>query len=373
MNRTLIDLLKLNVHDPTANWDLNIGLVLMSYRSAVLASTGFTPYFLLYGREMRLPLDIIYGPAERSTNRFDYAAEVRNTLENAYERARNRLNLAHKRQNNYYDRRTQGTRFKSGNSVWLWSPVLEKGVAPKFQEPWTGPFKVVKNIQDVNYEILDVANKTHKVVHFDRLKKATIKPKQDKLSESELDDSDESDSDDSDFPFYGTTVASKKRTLQKKTQKSPTVVEHKSEAPQPAVAPNETPITTAPQVPAIAPHETPNANIQKPLGTRSSVRANKGVPPLRFNPTVFALMILLILFCSASAHDVILLPAYGAVAEKCGNVSIDESPALLSMVVRMEIPNGKYFTRHCQNGAKNVDDDMIMLEKSLNQPAWMNA
>lgn len=70
----------------------------MSYRSAVEASTGYTPYFLLSGREMRLPLNIIYGPAERSTNRSDYAAEVCTTLENAYEIARNRLNLAHKRQ-----------------------------------------------------------------------------------------------------------------------------------------------------------------------------------------------------------------------------------------------------------------------------------
>ena len=37
----------------------------MAYRSAVQASTGYTPYFLLYGREMRLPLDVIYRLPER--------------------------------------------------------------------------------------------------------------------------------------------------------------------------------------------------------------------------------------------------------------------------------------------------------------------
>ena len=69
MNRTIIDLLKLNVRDATNKWDLNIGLTFMAYRSAVQASTGYTPYFLLYGREMRLPLDVIYRPPERDQSR----------------------------------------------------------------------------------------------------------------------------------------------------------------------------------------------------------------------------------------------------------------------------------------------------------------
>ena len=48
MNRTIIDLLKLNVRDATNNWNLNIGLTLMAYRNALQASTGYTSYFLLY-------------------------------------------------------------------------------------------------------------------------------------------------------------------------------------------------------------------------------------------------------------------------------------------------------------------------------------
>lgn len=60
MNRTLIALLKLNLDNPTENWDLELGLTLMAYRRAVQFSTGYTPLYLLYGREMRLPLDIIY-------------------------------------------------------------------------------------------------------------------------------------------------------------------------------------------------------------------------------------------------------------------------------------------------------------------------
>ena len=98
MNRTIIDLLKLNVRDATNNWDLSIGLTLIAFRSAVQASTGYTPYFLVYGREMRLPLDVIYRPPECDQSRTDYVIEVRNTVDQAYEVALDHLQLAHKRQ-----------------------------------------------------------------------------------------------------------------------------------------------------------------------------------------------------------------------------------------------------------------------------------
>ena len=96
-------------------------------------------------------------------------------MERDYDTERSKLQLAHKRQKDYYDRRTWGERFKPGDSVWLWSPAVKKGIAPKFYEPWTGPYKVTKRLSDVTYEILDVAQKSKKVVHFDRLKKATVK------------------------------------------------------------------------------------------------------------------------------------------------------------------------------------------------------
>ena len=73
---------------------------------------------------------------------------------------REKLQLAHQRHKDYFDRRTHGERFKPGESVWLWTPFISKGVVSKFYEPWTGPFKVTKRLSDVTYEILDVGRKT---------------------------------------------------------------------------------------------------------------------------------------------------------------------------------------------------------------------
>lgn len=88
INRTLIVLLACNVSNPTENWDVNLGSVLIAYRSAVQSLTGFTPHFMLYNREMRLPLDITYCPPVGTYTRYDYLSEVRKTLTDAYERAR---------------------------------------------------------------------------------------------------------------------------------------------------------------------------------------------------------------------------------------------------------------------------------------------
>ena len=85
MNRTIIDLLKLNFSDATNNWDLNSIQTFMAYWSAMQASNGYTPYFLLNRRKMRLPHDVINRLPERDQSRTDYAIEVRKTLDQAYE------------------------------------------------------------------------------------------------------------------------------------------------------------------------------------------------------------------------------------------------------------------------------------------------
>ena len=104
---------------------------------------------------MLIPLNLMYRPRSLDVLRAQYAHDIRKTLINAYKIAREKLNFAHERQKNYYDRRTRGTRFKPNDFVWLWSPVVPKGVAPKFHMPWTEPFKVVRRLSDVTYEILD--------------------------------------------------------------------------------------------------------------------------------------------------------------------------------------------------------------------------
>ena len=102
----------------------------MAYRSAVKSSTGYTPYFLLYGKEMRMPLDIIYRPVSQDLSKTQYTQEIRRVLERVYDTAKRKLILSNERQNKYYDLGTQNDRFNPGDSVLHLRYAVNKGIAP---------------------------------------------------------------------------------------------------------------------------------------------------------------------------------------------------------------------------------------------------
>ena len=66
MNRTLLNMLAKCIDQNQSDWSSLLPFVLMAYRSSVHESTGFTPYFLVFGHEMSLPLDLMYTPPEHS-------------------------------------------------------------------------------------------------------------------------------------------------------------------------------------------------------------------------------------------------------------------------------------------------------------------
>jgi len=61
-NHTLINMLSKYTSKNQKDWDQYINYVLFAYRSAVHKSTKETPFMLLYGREARIPLDIMINP-----------------------------------------------------------------------------------------------------------------------------------------------------------------------------------------------------------------------------------------------------------------------------------------------------------------------
>ena len=60
--RTVNGMLSKVVGDNQKDWDEKLPGVMMAYNSAVHESTGFKPYFLEHGREMRLPVDLVATP-----------------------------------------------------------------------------------------------------------------------------------------------------------------------------------------------------------------------------------------------------------------------------------------------------------------------
>jgi transposase InsO family protein len=58
-HRTLNSMLGKVVEESQRDWDHRLYEVMAAYRSTVHQSTGFSPNFLVYGRENRAPIDLV--------------------------------------------------------------------------------------------------------------------------------------------------------------------------------------------------------------------------------------------------------------------------------------------------------------------------
>ena len=47
-----------------SNWEQNIRGVCLAYNSSVHALTGFSPFFLMFGQQVKLPVDLMYGSSK---------------------------------------------------------------------------------------------------------------------------------------------------------------------------------------------------------------------------------------------------------------------------------------------------------------------
>ena len=59
-NRTLDGMLKSLGKNEKKNWSKFIPKLAFAYNSTINKSTGFSPFFLMYGRESRLPIDSVF-------------------------------------------------------------------------------------------------------------------------------------------------------------------------------------------------------------------------------------------------------------------------------------------------------------------------
>ncbi|CAK1579887.1 unnamed protein product [Parnassius mnemosyne] len=168
-NQTLERYLAKVVEKRHRDWDRHIQPFLLSYRSVVHESTSMTPAFANFGRELRLPADLITGiPPDAPRSITDYANDLRNKMNDIYEHVRQTGQQTSKMKTRY-DRKMNNKGYDEGSLVWLHNSNRSKGKSPKLQAKWDGPYRVVTRINDVTHRIQKGARGTPKIVHVDRL------------------------------------------------------------------------------------------------------------------------------------------------------------------------------------------------------------
>ena len=144
-NRTLLGMLGTLDCDKKSNWPDYVASLVHAYNCTKHASTGYAPYFLMYGRSPRLPIDVTLGLPTKTEDTRPYAAYAENLrarLAHAYRlasRGSGAKAAANKRQ---YDAKARDATLQPGDRV------LARNLSNR------GKHKVQDRWEDIPYIVL---------------------------------------------------------------------------------------------------------------------------------------------------------------------------------------------------------------------------
>lgn len=107
-NRTLLSMLGTLSREKKSQWSQHVGYLVHAYNSTKCDATGYSPYFLLFGREARLPVDLCFGTSPDGQNdvcHARYVAKLKEDLQRAYKLASEVSDKTHLRNKKAYDKR----------------------------------------------------------------------------------------------------------------------------------------------------------------------------------------------------------------------------------------------------------------------------
>ena len=155
VHATLKQMLRRMCAERPKDWDRYLPALLFAIREVPQESLGFSPFELLYGRNVRGPMAILRElwseeiPDDQVSSTYQYVIDLRERLEQTCKLAHENLRKAQGKQKAYYDRRAKSQRFNVGDKVLLLLPTNSN----KLLLQWKGPFEVTEVLNRMDYRI----------------------------------------------------------------------------------------------------------------------------------------------------------------------------------------------------------------------------
>ena len=177
-NRTLKDQLGKLLLQNDGTWEDYLGYVEFAYNTATHSTTGFSPYFIINGRDARIPATLISSPLTEVSlaapgTPAEYCTSLQSRLQTVFRQVLEDTMAAQDKQKYYYDANMKYKPFSVGDLVMLENAAERRvKLAPK----WTGPFRITRVLSQpdrnvLTYQIQNLKNTTKVlVVHHNRLK-----------------------------------------------------------------------------------------------------------------------------------------------------------------------------------------------------------
>ena len=177
MNQTIIRMIGKLEQDKKARWSEHLPEMLAAYNGTRSAVTGYSPYFLLFGRKARMPVDCLFPTLRDSPHQARMEVSVvaiQKRLKEAFAVARHLTSQEAARQRCYYDRRVGAVALQPGDVVMVRADgfVGKRKVKDQWED---GGFVVESQLEDwpvykVRCLTSDVKQKPkYRILHRNRL------------------------------------------------------------------------------------------------------------------------------------------------------------------------------------------------------------
>ena len=201
-NSTLCNMLGTLSEEEKSDWKSYLGCMTHAYNCTKHASTTYSPYYLMFGRHPRLPIDVEFGLPKSNcgdnSSKSRYVQKLRRRLNYAYQKATKVANQQASKYKSSYDKTIREPQLQEKDLV-LVKIVAHKG-RHKLQDKWEPEEYVVveQPIADTPvYRVQPVTRGNIKTLHRNLLLPLGVKLEPDYNSDDSILDEDDSSSDES--------------------------------------------------------------------------------------------------------------------------------------------------------------------------------
>ena len=161
------------------NWAAVLPFIQLAHSTYFSSTMHETPFFLMFGRRARLPIDIIFGISHvgRSIMTEEFAHSTRENLQIAFELVRKNLSERVDKQNTNNSKLPPIPEFTPGQKVLVYKPHQSTdGPNPKLIQPWCGPYIICSKLSPMVYRIRHPDDTKQVSVHLAHIK--SYRPRQ---------------------------------------------------------------------------------------------------------------------------------------------------------------------------------------------------
>ena len=154
------------------DWDVSLPALLFAFRIAPSSTTGESPFYLLYGREPMLPMEIpLKLPTKMPNSVLSYRSQLVQNLELTHRITKEQAQLAQMKMNENFDRHSKPYPYYVGHRVWIYTPKTKVGLSKKLLHCWDGPYRLVEKLSPVTFKLRTSDNRLLPcAVHVNRCK-----------------------------------------------------------------------------------------------------------------------------------------------------------------------------------------------------------